>query len=115
MRSVPALRAAIDASKGAPWYILLPPPTRTVPLSPFLEDAWRGTTRFSQAWKIPLLFLAISNIAVNAAYPIKVIAKLSFWLHFFRYLKLCELKHELVHSRLNWIIPIVKIRCSNQI
>jgi hypothetical protein len=46
MRSVPALRAAIDASKGAPWYILLPPPTRTVPLSPFLENAWRGTTIF---------------------------------------------------------------------
>ena len=43
--SVPALRAAIDASKGAPWYILLPPATRTIPLSPFLEDVRRGTTR----------------------------------------------------------------------
>src|SRR5690242_15777355 len=44
-RSVPDLRAAIEASKGAPWYIVLPPTTRTIPLSPFLEDAIRGTER----------------------------------------------------------------------
>src|ERR671933_175708 len=42
-RSVPDLRAAIEASIGAPWYNLLPPTTRTVPLSPFLEDSKRGT------------------------------------------------------------------------
>ena len=81
-RSVPALRAAIEASKSAPRYVLLPPTTRTVPLSPFLEDGQCGATRSFTSLEDIILFLAICIIAVNTAYPINVIVKLLVWSHF---------------------------------
>lgn len=60
-KSVPDLSAAIDANIGAPWYILFPPTTSIIPLSPFLDEIFLDTKFFV----IVLSFMDINSKEFN--------------------------------------------------